>query len=151
MSMKISWTGKMQFQSEQAGDIVKMDAKAPIGGSRGFTPKELVVLGLAGCTAMDVIALLKKYKQDVTSLDVEMDYSLTKTYPSVFSEIKLTFDLKGNVENSKFIEAVNLSQTKYCGVSAMIAEICPVNYKIILNGEEIGAGKADFDLKEILL
>lgn len=150
MSMKLSWTGKMKFEAEQAGDIVRVDAKSPIGDSRGFTPKELVVLGAAGCSAMDVAALMKKHKQEMTSFDVGMDYQLTKTHPSIFSEIKLVFDLKGTVDPALALEAAKLSMTKYCGVSAMIAETCPITYKVVVNGEDVGEGRAEFNLKEIL-
>ena len=150
MSIKINWTEKMKFEGEQNGDVVRMDAKTPIGDSRGYTPKELVVLGAAGCSAMDVAALMKKHKQEMTAFSVETDYQLTKTNPSIFSELRITYDLAGKIDPALALEAARLSQTKYCGVSAMISVTCPIFYKVIVNGEQVGEGKSEFNLKEIV-
>lgn len=139
------WNEKMLFTGEADGRKVAMDAKAPIGGGSAPTPKELVALGVSGCTAMDVVALLRKYKQPLESLEVDADVAMTEgAYPVVFKEIRLTFRLKGALDAEKVKEAVQLSQTKFCGVSAMIAKACPITYTIQLNGQEIGSGKAEF-------
>ncbi len=63
----------------------------------------------------------------------------------MFKEVKLHFRLKGAVEPARILEAVKLSQTKYCGVTAMVSKNVPVTYTIELNGENIGSGKAHFD------
>ena len=94
---------------------------------------------------MDVVSLLRKYKQSVVSFEVDAESDLTEgEYPSVFKEIKLKFKVEGQVEAAKLLEAITLSQTKYCGVSAMISKSSLISYNVELNGEVIGSGKADF-------
>jgi uncharacterized OsmC-like protein len=100
MKASVVWKEKMLFEGEAAGNRVLLDAKAPLGGGQGLTPKELVGLGLVGCT--------------------------------------------GDVEAEKLVEAVRLSQTKYCGVSAMLAQAFPLRYRVVLNGQEIATGEAKF-------
>lgn len=135
----------MKFTAIADEHRVPMDAKPPIGEDSAMTPKHLLLAGISGCTAMDVIALLKKYKQPVESLEVDADTDLTTgSYPVVFKEIKLVFKLKGQIDASKALEAIKLSQTKYCGVTAMVSKSVPVSYTVELNGESIGSGLADF-------
>ncbi|MCB0418651.1 MAG: OsmC family protein [Bdellovibrionales bacterium] len=121
-----------------------MDAKRPIGEDAAMNPKELVLAGVSGCTAMDVVALLRKYRQPADSFEVEAETTLTSGHPAIFEKVDLRFVVKGKVEPEKLIEAVTLSQTKYCGVSAMIAKAAPIHYVIELNGEEIHRGNAHF-------
>lgn len=145
MQVRTIWKEKMKFTAESDGHSVEMDARAPIGSGSGFTPKELVAAGIAGCTGLDVAALLKKYKEPLESLEITTDVEQTeKVHPTVFKKVDLTFRFTGNLNRDKVIEAVHLSQTKYCGVTAMIAKTAPVHYKIYLNGEEIGSGEAHF-------
>jgi putative redox protein len=152
MKTKTIWKEKMLFdgvnvvEAPNESHEVKMDAKSPIGSGKGFTPKELVALGVSGCTAMDVAALMKKYKQNVTTFEVEANVTLSeKKMPTVFTNVKLTFHMTGPVDKDKYIEAVTLSQTKYCGVTAMLLKAVPVHYTIVLNGEQIGMGEAQFE------
>lgn len=145
--MKITsrWTGSMGFSAETGGHNVSMDAKAPIGGGKSLTPKELVVAGLCGCTGMDVVALLKKHKQPADSLSIEADVTPREGgHPAVFEEVRLRFDVKGAVEPATLLEAVRLSQTKFCGVSAMLSRAFPIFYEVRLNSELIGSGQAEF-------
>lgn len=145
MKTNTIWKTNMSFVGECGENQVPMDAKAPLGKAEGMTPKELVAIGLSGCTAMDVIALLKKHKQEVKHFNVEADVTKsTGGYPEVFTQITLTFNAEGNIEKDKFIEAVKLSQTKYCGVSAMLAKAFPIEYNVKLNNEIIASGKASF-------
>jgi putative redox protein len=145
MKLQCKWNEKMKFTAEADGHQVSMDAKSPIGGDSAMTPKHLLLAGISGCTAMDVVALLKKYKQPFESLDVDADAELTEgVFPAVFKEVKLIFRLKGAVDPARILEAVKLSQTKYCGVTAMVSKSVPVTYSVELNGESIGSGKADF-------
>lgn len=146
MKTAVVWKNGMSFEGIEGDHIVPMDAKSPIGKDTAATPKELVAMGLGGCTAMDVIALLKKYKQMPTAfrVDVEIQAS-TGSNPIVFEKAILNFVVDGTVEAEKLTEAVRLSQTKYCGVSAMLSKSFPIEYHVILNGEEIGEGFAKFE------
>lgn len=145
MQAKAVWQNKMKFIGESDNHSVDLDAKAPFGDNSGFTPKELVAIAVAGCTGMDVVALMKKYKQTLESFEISVDApAVEKTQPPIFKEINLTFIFKGSVDKDKVIEAVTLSQTRFCAVSAMISPTVPINYQIVLNGEAIGNGHADF-------
>lgn len=146
MKTRTVWKEKMLFSGEAGDNQTVMDAKSPIGTGKGLTPKELLALSISGCTGMDVAALLKKYRQPMDSLAVDADVTMTENvYPTVFSNVQLTFEVTGGVDKEKLIEAVRLSQTKYCGVTAMVSKAVPIHYRIVLNGEEIGTGKADFN------
>ncbi len=105
----------MKFTAEADGHQVSMDAKSPIGEDSAMTPKHLLLAGICGCTAMDVAALLKKYKQTFESLEVDANADLSVgVFPAVFTEVRLIFKLKGEVDPARFLEAIKLSQTKYC-------------------------------------
>jgi len=145
MKLTCTWNQKMKFTADSDGYSVAMDAKSPVGDSSAMTPKQLVLAGVCGCTAMDVAALLKKYKQPVETFVVDAQATHTEgVHPTVFKEIKLLFKLTGSIEAAKILEAVQLSQTKYCGVSAMISKTAPILYEVELNGAIIGAGRAAF-------
>lgn len=135
----------MKFTGESDGNTVKLDAKSPIGENQGLTPKELVAIGVAGCSAMDVVALMKKHKQPLESFEVVTDVTPAEgVQPAVFKNISLSFILKGNLDKERVKEAVQLSQSRYCGVSAMLFKSVPIQYRIVLNGEEIATGQAAF-------
>lgn len=143
MKVQMSWQGAMKFQVAADNNQVMMDAKAPIGQGSAMTPKELVAAGLGGCTAMDVAALFKKHKQSPKEFNVEVDVETsTAGHPVVFTKALITYSASGEVSESVFIDAVTASQTKYCGVSAMLAKAFPIYYQIVLNGNKIGEGQA---------
>lgn len=149
MKTTIVWKDAMGFEGVVGPHTVHMDAKAPIGKDSGASPKELVAMGLGGCTAMDVIALLKKHKQPPQSflVNVEVQTS-TGGHPAVFEKAVLRFVVNGAVDADKLLEAVKLSQTKYCGVSAMLSKALPIEYQVMLNGEKIGGGVANFEINK---
>lgn len=145
MKSKVVWNEQMQFTGSTDNHTVTMDSKSPLGKDSGPTPKELVALGMGGCTAMDVIALLKKYKQMPESFEVEVDVTPSQgRHPAVFEHAILTYTVKGQVESEKLLEAVVLSMTKYCGVNAMLSKALPIHYRVVLNGQEVGSGQAQF-------
>jgi len=145
MKIQCTWNQKMKFEAKSEAHSIIMDAKTPLGENTGMTPKELVLAGICGCTAMDVAALLKKYKQPVESFVIDSESSSTEgAHPAIFKEVKLVFKLTGTLDSEKVLEAIKLSQTKYCGVSAMISKSTPIIYRVELNNKTIGNGKADF-------
>ena len=145
MKSTLKWTGNMGFQATADGKTLSMDAKPPFGSGADQTPKELLLAGLGGCTAMDVVALLKKHKQTTTSFEVTVEVETTSAgQPVVFTQALIAFKVQGTVDSKILLEAVHLSQTKYCGVSAMLSKAFPIKYTVELNGEEIGRGKAEF-------
>src|SRR6185312_14772328 len=107
MQARTVWKEKLQFTGECAGHSINLDTKPPLGNDTGLSPKELVAIGVAGCTAMDVAALMKKYKQPLEGLEVSVDAPVVeKVQPPVFKSIDLTFALKGKLDEQKVIEAV---------------------------------------------
>jgi putative redox protein len=145
MKTTLQWKQGMCFEAESDGNIVTTDAKPPLGQKSGMTPKELLAAGLAGCTAMDVIALLKKHKQVFESFVVDVDIETTSgVQPAVFKSAILLYKAVGSIDKEIFLESVMLSQTKFCGVSAMLSKAFPIQYKVFLNNEEVGTGQAHF-------
>jgi putative redox protein len=141
----LTWKEAMAFDAAVDQHVVRMDAKPPLGRGAGPTPKELVAMGLGGCTAMDVIALLKKHKQVPASFTVSVDIqTTTQGMPAVFENALITFTVEGTVEKDVLIDAVSRSQHQYCGVSAMLVKAFPIRYKIVLNGTEVGTGVTHF-------
>lgn len=149
MKSVLKWTGDMKFEATADARTVTMDAKPPIGGGSAQTPKEMVLGGLGGCTAMDVIALLKKHKQPLDSFEVAVEVETTKTgHPVIFTQATITFNVFGALDPKILLESVQLSQTKYCGVSAMLSKAFPIEFIVNLNGEEVGRGHADFGVSK---
>ncbi len=150
MTLSCEWKSKMLFEAQTTNHVVTMDAKSPMGNDSAMTPKHLLIAAVCGCTGMDVVALLKKYKQNLDGLVISAETDLTQgSHPVVFKDLKLTFRAKGNIEPAKLLEAVRLSQTQYCGVTAMVAARVPVHYEVELNGEAIGSGAAEFKQAQI--
>jgi putative redox protein len=146
MKLSTRWKEKMTFVATDGRHEVQMDTKSPVGSDSAQTPKQLVLSGLSGCTAMDVVALLKKYKQPLETFEIDCEVEKSSGgYPEVFTRAQLTFKLTGQLDEARVIEAVVSSQTKYCGVSAMLAKAFPIHYRIELNGKQIGEeGQAKF-------
>ena len=147
--MKISteWKEKMLFTSGAGEHSVLMDTKAPIGTDKALSPKQLLLSAITGCTAMDVVAYMRKHKQELKEFRIEADAQTTEgSYPVIFKEVHLQFFLDGNIEPAKAIDAVTLSETKYCGVSAMVSKVVPIRFTIFVNGTNVHQGQAKFEL-----
>ncbi|MEZ4813996.1 MAG: OsmC family protein [Bdellovibrionota bacterium] len=145
IKLQVKWTEKMKLQAQAAENQITMDAHPPFGQGSAMTPKELVVAGLCGCTGMDVLALLKKHKQNFTSFNIEANVPTGEGHPVVFSSAELVFKIEGEVDPLVAVESVKLSQTKYCGVSAMLSKSFPITYKVLVNDTEVGSGEASFE------
>lgn len=107
--------------NDTAGYRVDMDATAAAGGGKGLTPMELVLLGLAGCSAMDVITILRKKRQPVEGLEVEVNGWRSDEHPTVFTTIDLKYIVHGeDVDPQAVNRAIELSRQRYCPVWAML-------------------------------
>lgn len=136
---KVTLKDGMHFNGELDGFDIPLDAGEQFGGQgKGPKPKGLLLTGLAGCTAMDVISILRKMRSEPEDFSVEAESELTDEHPKVFKGYLVTYHIKGEkVTAEKAKKAVELSLESYCGVSKMLKEGAPLNYKIVLNGEEI--------------
>ena len=130
--MNTSWKGNMQFEANVSGHSLIMDALPQVGGNdSGPRPKELMLAALSGCTGMDVVSILKKMRVDVEQFDIQIDADLTEEHPKHYSKMHLTYIFKGeNLDESKLRKAVELSQDRYCGVSATYRKALDLTYEI---------------------
>ncbi len=94
------------------------------------SPMELVLIGLCGCTASDVISILRKKREPFTGLKVQAQGERASGYPAVYTEIKLTYRVRGQVSHKAMEDAVRLSKEKYCSVSAMLEKTAKITYTI---------------------
>lgn len=128
----VSWTGEMAFEADVNGFKLVIDADEKVGGqNKGPRPKPLTLASLGGCTAMDVISILKKMRIEPTWFNVEVEGELTEEHPKYYHTIRLTYQFKGeNLEMEKLQKAVHLSQERYCGVSALLSKGAKIESKI---------------------
>lgn len=143
----VHWIQGIGFEVEVRDHHQFTDGKKEFGGKdRGPNPKEYVLAGLCGCTGMDVVSLMKKYKINFTQFSISAESDLTKNHPVVFSQIKLNFKVQAeNADMELLKKAVELSMTKYCGVSAMLSKAVNITYTLQLNDQEICSGIAKFE------
>lgn len=135
MEAKVTWSGGMAFNGlAESGFFVPLDAKADVGGSgAGLIPMELIALGLAGCTAMDVISILRKKRQAVTAFEVRVHAEQAEAHPKVFTHILLEYVITGTGIDPEAVErAVELSEEKYCPAQAMLSQVVDIQHAIVL-------------------
>jgi putative redox protein len=118
-----------------SGFPVKMDASSAAGGDdSAVRPMELFIIGLGGCTGMDVISILRKKRQDVTGFEVKLDAKQAKGHPHVFTRITVHYIIRGkNVDPKAVARSIELSQTKYCPAQAILGATAEIEhtYEII--------------------
>ncbi len=131
MKARVQWVDGMAFMGETgSGHAVVMDGAPDIGGRNiGARPTEMVLLGLGGCTAIDVVMILQKQRQPVRDCIVEIDAERSESIPKVFTKIRVHFIVKGTGLDPKAVErAVNLSADKYCSVSHMLNKTAEITH-----------------------
>ncbi|MBN2812804.1 MAG: OsmC family protein [Bacteroidales bacterium] len=134
-SINVKWTGGMAFEAELNEHKVLLDAGPEVGGNNaGPRPKPMLMVSLAGCTGMDVISILKKMKVEVSDFNVKVDATLTDEHPKYFTSIHMIYEFWGKeLPEDKIRRAIELSQEKYCGVSATLKKTVQLSYEIKLN------------------
>ena len=136
MDAKVVWKNRMSFEgTSDSGFTVPLGTTPAVGGDDdGFRPLELLAIGLAGCTAMDVISILTKKKQDVHSFDVQVHAERAEEHPKVFTHLIIEYILSGkNIDRNAVERAVDLSANKYCPAQAMFNKITPIDLVITLH------------------
>ena len=131
--MTLDYKGKMKMVStNDRGHALEMDTYEKSGGEDSAqTPKEAGLSGLAGCTAMDIVGILRKMRIDVDSMRIEIEADQTDDHPKVFKDIKMKYIFSKGADPEKVERAVKLSQDQYCGVSAMIKKTANLTYEIV--------------------
>jgi putative redox protein len=133
-TIKTRWLSDLAFEAEVDGHKIYMDSTPEHGGKNtGPRPKPLMMVALAGCTGMDVAAILRKMKEQIEEFTVEIEGDITEVHPKRFESMKIIYRIKGKEINLKNVEkAVHLSRTKYCGVSANYSKAFPITHEIII-------------------
>jgi putative redox protein len=123
-----------QLKNER-GHVVDVDNKAEFGGDDlGASPMELLLMGVAGCSSIDIITILKKQRQIISSFKAEVEgIRVTIEDAKPFKEITVVFFLEGKIDADKAMRAAELSFTKYCSVSKTFEPTVTIHFKVILN------------------
>jgi putative redox protein len=139
MNAYVKWHQRLTFTgTADTGFEVAMGAPPAVGGdSDGFKPIELMLVSLAGCTAMDVISILQKKRQDVHAFDVKVVADRAEEHPRVFKHITLEFILTGkDIDQASVQRAVELSAEKYCAAQAMLSPVVPIEHVITIHAAD---------------
>ena len=142
MDAKVTWSNGMSFTgTANTGFSVPLGADPGVGGANdGFRPLELMAVSLAGCTAMDVISIIRKKQQAVTAFEVQVKADQQNEHPHVFTKAVITYLVTGhNIDEAAVIRAIELSATKYCPAQSMLAKVFPMELVYEIYEEKDGA------------
>jgi putative redox protein len=131
MDARVRWNKGLSFSGEaEGGQSVRLGGEASTASDEeGFRPMEMIAIGIAGCTAMDVISILTKKRQKVTQFEVQIHTQRAQDHPKVFTEINLEYVVAGDhVEESAVQRAIQLSEERYCPAIAMFRQVAPVSF-----------------------
>ena len=129
MDASVTWKQGMTFTgTADTGFEVPLGADPQVGGANdGFRPLELMAVSLAGCTAMDVVSILRKKQQELTAFQVKVQSDQAQEHPHVFTHTVITYQVTGrNLDEAALRRAVELSVTKYCPANAMLSKVVPI-------------------------
>ncbi len=135
MEAKVTWKSGLAFTGfTESGFEIPLDAAPEAGGQNtGSRPMELLAVGLAGCTAMDVISILKKKQVNVTAFEVRIDAERAGEHPKRFTKILIEYVVTGHAVDPAAVErAVELSETKYCSAAASLRPGAEIVHKITI-------------------
>ena len=141
MKATVQWKENMTFLGmPDSGFPVQMDADLSFGGTnQGVRPMEMVALGLAGCTGMDVISILRKKRQQITQFEVRVNAPRSADHPKVFTRARITYVVTGiNVDETAVLRSIELSMTKYCPVQVMLSQAFPMELYYEIYEDEPG-------------
>ncbi len=131
MKARVKWVEDMTYVGESgSGHAVVMDGPPELGGHNlGVRPMEMLLLGMGGCTAVDVIHILKKARQHVADCVVELEAERAETEPKVFTRIQVHFIVTGSgLSDNQVRRAVTLSAEKYCSASIMLGKTAAITH-----------------------
>jgi putative redox protein len=124
----VKWVGDEKFMGiSPSGHAVVMDGNS--AESTAATPMEMVLMALGACTAVDVVSILKKKRQKLVSLEIICNAEKAPEPPRVFVKIELVYRLRGELEENAVVQAIKLSEEKYCSVSAMLRKTATITWR----------------------
>jgi putative redox protein len=131
MNLSVNWVdGILMVGKSHSGHSITMDGPIEIGGENlGVRPMEMLLLGVAGCTMIDVVTTLKKMRQDLTHCETKISAERAKEHPKVFTDIHIHFIVKGkDLDSKKVDKAISLSAEKYCSASIMLGKTANITH-----------------------
>ena len=131
MNISVNWVhGMLMVGKSHSGHSITMDGPPEIGGENlGVRPMEMLLLGVAGCTMIDVVTTLKKMRQDLSHCETKVNAERADEHPKVFTEIHIQFIVKGkDLDSKKVGKAIKLSAEKYCSASIMLGETASITH-----------------------
>ena len=131
MNISVNWVdGMLMVGKSHSGHSITMDGPPEIGGDNlGVRPMEMLLLGVAGCTMIDVVTTLKKMRQELTHCETKVNAERADDHPKIFTDIHIQFLVKGNDLDSKKVEkAITLSAEKYCSASIMLGKTASISH-----------------------
>ena len=143
MKARVTWSGGVSFAGESdSGHSLVMDGAPEAGGRNlGPRPMEMLLLGLGGCTAFDVVSILRKARQAVADCTLELEAERAASVPKVFTRIHAHFTVTGrDLDPAMVARAIKLSAEKYCSASAMLGKTAVMTHDFEIREEEAGAG-----------
>ncbi len=141
MEAKVIWQGRLTFEAvSDSGFPVRLDTDEAVGGNNsGIRPMELMAMSLAGCTAMDVISILEKKRQQVTGFEVRVQADRASEHPKVFTHAVIEYHVTGHqVDEAAVVRAIELSATRYCPAQGMLARVMPIELRYKIYEDENG-------------
>ena len=156
MDAKVTWDHGMTFSGmSDTGFSVPLGSDPAVGGENdGFRPMELMAISLAGCTAMDVISIMRKKRQDVTGYEVKVHADQADQHPHVFTQAVITYEVIGHdIVEDAVVRAIQLSAERYCPAQGMLAQVMPMEllyeiYEDQGNGERTLVAKGSYEVKK---
>ena len=144
MKARVKWVDGMAFVGESgSGHAIVMDGAPEYGGRNlGIRPMEMLLIGLGGCTAFDVVQILRRGREQVTDCIVEVEAERAETDPKVFTKIHVIYRVKGrNLAPAKVERAISLSKEKYCSASIMLGAVAEITHEwsVIDEAEEVAS------------
>lgn len=136
MDAKVIWKQGLSFDgSADSGFTIPLGSSVESGGADdGLRPMELLAIGLAGCTAMDVISILEKKRQKVSAFEVRVHAERGEEHPRVFTSMQIEYVVTGEeIDPAAVNRAVELSETKYCSAQAMLKKAVTITNKITIH------------------
>lgn len=131
----VKWMENMAFEGEVNGHKIIIDAEEGVGGlNRGPRPKPFMLMALAGCTGMDVVAILAKMRVELKDFKVSVSGDLTEEHPKHYYQMHIKYEFWGkDLPMDKLEKAVSLSEERYCGVNAVYKKVMPVTTEIVVH------------------
>jgi putative redox protein len=132
-------SGKFNFEAtNEDGFKVELDANPAIGGEgKGFRPMEMMLIGLGGCSGIDVVNILSKQKEPLIDIHIDINATRITKEPSIFEVINVKFNLYGDLNKQKVERALALTLDKYCSVANILSRSATINFSYVINQNKL--------------